>query len=188
MADNLADDNQEQAGDTAIVPAPEFVPFTVTNKRGESFLVDGVNYRQLDNGTIISVSSGRMVANPESGKLNGFTSTESSRDARQKWFDRRISGAMAAGRGLALATNSPEEITAIERLTAEQATLAMDISRGRASTEAYVAIMRVAGFLGTMDKSKSADQGSNNTLSLTDEGLKELRLFIQTIRGMDGDG
>ena len=188
----MSDDNDTRldnpALDSGLVPAPEFVPYTVTNKRGESFLVDGVNYKEIKQGVIISVETGKIVANPEGGKTNGWVSTESARLARSKVFERRLSGQLAAGRGLAIGAGSPSEELAIERLTAEQAKLAMQTDRGRASTEAYIAVMRVAGFLGTIEKSSDGDGSGVNQISMTDDGIKELRLFVQAIRGLDGDG
>ena len=39
----------------------------VENARGESFVVDGVNYKRLDNQAVYGIKEGRIVANPGGG-------------------------------------------------------------------------------------------------------------------------
>jgi len=91
---------------------------------------NGGNVRTLKNGAIYSMDTKRIIVGPPGGggitQSNANEYHELSRKARLE----------AVYRGLATGTGRSNAHDAVEAIVARQAELAMDIERGRASTEA----------------------------------------------------
>ena len=86
----------------------------------------------LANGAIFDIDRRRIIGNPPGGPTTAITKSkvvEYHEMSRQKRLD-------AVYRGLATGTGRSNAHAAVEAIVARQAELAMDIDRGRASTEA----------------------------------------------------
>ena len=163
-------DDQEQA-----TPASEYP--IVTNKAGQSFVVDGEAYKMLPNGAVHGVREARIVANPNGG-LTAITPANSS-DVRSKLFERRIQSKLAAGRGMAQGTMTAGELEAWERINAAQASLAVDTDRGRASTEAARFVGAAAGFLSPDTRYDDQPAGPAGVrIELSDEAVDGLIALV----------
>ena len=165
---------------------PASQPRVVTNKAGMTYVVDGEAYKLLPNGAVRGTAEGRVVAIADDGYR---ITQENSRDIRAKLFERKLSAQLAAGRGLALATGSAEELAAVEALTAKMGELAMDTSRGRVAVEAYRAGMAAAGFMG-VDQRRDNDGGqpAGLRLDLSPAAVDGLLALVAAWRGAAGSG
>jgi len=186
------DDNPTNEANQPAANQPTSEPFTVTNKAGVTYLVDGKQARQLPNGAILAIDTGKIVANPAASGQPGATSgitTENHRDIREKLFERRLQSQLAAGSGMAKGTMTAGELQAWEKIAAAQAGLALDVERGRASTEAARFLGAATGFLAA-DARRDTDGGQPPALrlDLSPAAVDGLLALVAAWRGAAGSG
>lgn len=114
--------------------------------------------RVLPNGAIQSVITGRIIANPNGGN-KAITPANASVMSKKRWEAYRE----ASENAIMDATRRNSPIDAWERIVSRQATLSLDIEKGRDSTNAAKFVQSALGLTENADKPQN--EGVTVTLS-----------------------
>ena len=136
----------------------------------------------LANGAIFDIDRRRIIGNPPGGPTTAITKSkvvEYHEMSRQKRLD-------AVYRGLATGTGRSNAHDAVEAIVAKQAELAMDIERGRASTEAARFSFQAGELI--QDRRTDASAGLSVTAHVSGDTLAGLFSLLAGRRAdLDGD-
>ena len=139
--------------------------------------------KTLKNGAVYDLDKGRIVANPPGGPTTAIK-TQSQAVALQKLSDQARLDAVYRGWMAGTRTAKPDR--ALEAIIANQTELAMDISRGRASTEASRLVLQAGEAL--QDRRLDAAGGFTVTAHASLGALEALRAILEQARGGIVDG
>jgi len=136
----------------------------------------------LANGAIFDIDRRRIIGNPPGGPTTAITKSkvvEYHEMSRQKRLD-------AVYRGLATGTGRSNAHDAVEAIVAKQAELAMDIERGRASTEAARFSFQAGELI--QDRRTDASAGLSVTAHVSGDALAGLFSLLAGRRAdIDGE-
>ena len=140
------------------------------------------------NGALRDPVTGRIVANPPGGTINAITPANSG-EYQRMYAQKRIEAELAAGRGMARIAGG-SELDAWSDIAEQQARLAIDTEKGRASTEASRFVCQAAGFIA--ERGRSSPETGANTLqiTLTNDAIMQIMSNIRPLlpdRGGDSE-
>lgn len=144
----------------------------VYNKRGDRFVVDGVNYKRLASGAVVDCKTAAMVANPGGGKTAIKSDNAAAMLARREAI--RLQGETAGRAALRAASGGVSSLAGWRQIVEAQAGLAKDTDKGRASTEAARFVGQAAGLIGGASSQQAASNPAGATLALSPDVAKAL--------------
>ena len=134
------------------------------------------------NGALRDPDTGRIVANPGGG-ASAITPANASALATSRW-DKVYS---AARHGMVTASGSPSSLRALSNMVEAQYKLAIDIEKGRASTEAARYVAQQAGYMPNERTNSVEMPGDGGVLALSMGAIVHIMSGILPILRNSGD-
>ena len=135
---------------------------------------DTTRYKRLPSGAVMDKSTNKLVANPGGGNT---IIRRNSNNIREIHAERVLKAKLAAQSALAAvsASKSKTSLAGWARIVGAQAELALDIDRGRASTDAARFVGQAAGFLesGRQADDNGRDAGTMGAVSILAGALSQ---------------
>ena len=143
----------------------------------------GERYRTLKNGAIYDLEAGRIAANPPGGTTTAITQANAAAMATSRW-DKVYS---AARHGMRTASGSASSLRALSNMVEAQYKLAIDIEKGRASTEAARYVAQQAGYMPNERTNSVEMPGDGGVLALSMGAIVHIMSGILPILRNSGD-